>query len=72
MSTFFVHFHLGALVQVELVPDERLVAGCEPCPGLVGTAVVVLHLGNLDVVVETDDALLAELLDRRSIAQLSD
>ena len=71
MSTFFVHLHLGALVEIELVPDHGLVAGREPCPGLVGAPVIVLHLGDLNVVVESYDPLVPQLLDGGPVAQLS-
>ena len=71
MTTLLVHFHLGALVQVELVAYERLVLGRKSRPGLVGTSIVVLHFGALDVVVKANDSLVAQFLYGGSIAELA-
>ena len=71
MSTLLMHFHLGALVEIELISDHGLVARREPRPRLVGTTVIVLHLGDLNVVVETYDPLVPQLLYGGPIAQLS-
>ena len=66
-----MYLHLGALVQVELVANGGLVLGREARPRLVGASVVVLDLGDLDVVVKAYDALVAQLLYGRPVAELA-
>lgn len=71
MATPLVNSHLWAFKFIEFLADCCLVLRREPRPRLVGSPVVVLRLGHLDVVVEADDFLLLQLLDVGAEAQFA-
>ena len=71
MPRHVVDVHFGAFEIVEFFPDGGLVSRGQSRPGFVGVAVVVDRFGNLDVIVEPDDAFLLELFDRRSKREFS-
>ena len=71
MPRHVVDLHFGALKVVEFLPDGSLVSRREPGPRFVGVAIVVDGFGDLDVVVEPNDAFLLELLDGGSEGEFS-
>lgn len=54
-SAFFMNLHLRTLEFIELLADGSLVGRRELGPGFVGSAVVVVSVGGLDVLVEAQD-----------------
>lgn len=70
MSTTFVHGHFGALELVQFLADGGLVFRRQACPRFVRPPVVVVRLRHLNVIVETNNFLLLQLVDRRPEAEL--
>ena len=71
MPRHVVDVHFGAFEIVEFFPDGGLVSGGKSRPGFVRVSIVVDRFGNLDVIMEPDDAFLLELFDRGSKREFS-
>lgn len=70
MSTTFVYGHFGAFEFVQFLAYSGLILGREPRPRFVSPPIVVVSLRHLDIVVEPNDFLLLQLVNRRPEAEL--
>lgn len=70
MSTLFMDLHLLCLELIELFTNHGLVFWRQSRPRFVGASVVIVSLGDFDVVIETDDFPFLQLLNRRTKTQL--
>lgn len=69
-AALLMHLHLRALELIQLFPDCRLVSRGELRPGLVATAIVVLSIGALHILMETQDFPSLELSHCGSLTEL--